>query len=99
MDIGNIANHPYLGGKLYLEIANDGDDDNTADDTDIEIVAAPAEIPETIIDVDEESAVVADGETTGVPYEHSGVATLDFKEITVVTDTEVDKMAAIDTVY
>ena len=65
--ISNIANHPYMEKKTYQEIANDDDDDNTADNTDIEILAAPAEIPETIIDVDEENKGVADGETTGLP--------------------------------
>ena len=53
MDIGKIANHPHLGNYLYRELANDDDDDNTAEDTGIEIVAAPAAITKTIIDVDE----------------------------------------------
>ena len=75
--IGNIANHPYMGNNPYRELANDDDDDNTADDTDIEIVAAPAAIPEAIVDLDEENTRVADGETTGVPDEHTGVATSD----------------------
>ena len=35
-------------------------DDNTAEDTDIEIVAAPAAIPDTIVDLDKESTVVPD---------------------------------------
>ena len=77
VDIGNIANHPYMGNNPYRELANDDDDDNTADDTDIEIVAAPAAIPEAIVDLDEENTRVADGETTGVPDEHTGVATSD----------------------
>ena len=55
VDIGNIANHSYLGNNPYRDLANDDDDDNTADDTDIEIVAAPAEITEKIIDVEKES--------------------------------------------
>ena len=31
--IGNIANHPYLENNPYQELANDDNDDNTADDT------------------------------------------------------------------
>ena len=62
VDIGNIANQPNLGVKTYRDIANDDDYDNTADNTDIEIVSAPAAIPKIIIDVDEESTGVADGE-------------------------------------
>ena len=58
--IGNIANHPYLENNPYQELANDDDDDNTAEDTDIEIVAAPAAIPDTIVDLDKESTVVPD---------------------------------------
>ena len=71
MDIGNIANHPYLGNNSYKELANDGDYDNTSVDTDNEIIAAPAAIHETIIDVDEESTGLADRETTGAPDEHT----------------------------
>ena len=71
--IGNIDNNPYR------ELTNDDYDDNTADNTDIEIVAAPATIPETIIDVDKESTGVADGETTGGTDEHTGVAMSDNK--------------------
>ena len=52
VDIGNIANHSYLGNNPYQELANDDDDDNTSDDTNIENVAAPASIPKIIIDVD-----------------------------------------------
>ena len=33
--ISNIANHPYMEKKTYQEIANDDDDDNTADNTDM----------------------------------------------------------------
>ena len=58
--IGNIANHPYMGNNPYRELANCDDDDNTAEDTDIEIVAAPAAIPDTIVDLDKESTVVPD---------------------------------------
>ena len=39
---------------------------------------------------------MAEGETTGVPDENAGVATLDDKEITGVPDTEADDMSAID---
>ena len=56
VDTGNISNYPYLENNPYRELANNDDDDdgdNIADDTDTEIVAAPAAIPETIIDVDE----------------------------------------------
>ena len=89
MDIGNIANHPYLDNNPYQELANDDDDDdNTADNTDIEIKVAPAAIPKTIIDVDKESTGLADGETKGVPDEHTGVATSDDEERTGVLDTE-----------
>ena len=59
-------------------------------------MAAPASISKTIIDVDKESMVVADRETTGVPGEHTVVATSDNKVSTGVTDTEDDNMAAID---
>ena len=79
MDIGNIANQPNLGVKTYRDIANDDDYDNTADNTDIEIVSAPAAIPKIIIDVDEESTGVADGENIEVPDEHTEVATLYYK--------------------
>ena len=87
VDIGNIANHPYLGNNPYRELANDDDDDNTADDTEIEIVAAPAEIPRTIIDVGEESTGVVDREIIGVTDEHTGVKTSDNEESTRVPDT------------
>ena len=98
VDIGNIANHPYLENNPYQDLDNNEDDDdkNTADHTDIEIVAAPAEISEIIFDVDEESTGVEDRETTGVTSQHTGVATSDNKEITGVTDTEADDMVAID---
>ena len=39
---------------------------------------------------------MVDGETTGIPYEQTGVATSDDKEITRVSDTEADGMADID---
>ena len=55
VDICNIDNHPYLENNPYRELANDDDEDNTAGDTDIEIVEAPAAIPKKIIDIDEES--------------------------------------------
>ena len=87
MDIGNIANHPYLDNNPYRELANYDDDDNTAEDTDIKIVAAPAAITDTIIDLDKESTVVPDRETIGVPDEHTGVATTDDEESTGVPDT------------
>ena len=64
VDIGNIANHPYLENNPYWELVNnyeDDDADNTTDNTNIEIVAVPAEISETIIDVYKESTGVADG--------------------------------------
>ena len=62
-DIGNIANHPYLGNNPYWDLVNDDDDDSTTDDTEIEIVAAPAAITKTIIYVDEEIKGVAEMET------------------------------------
>ena len=39
---------------------------------------------------------MAEGETTGVPDEHTRVATSDNEEITGVPDTEADDMTAID---
>ena len=49
-----------MGNNPYRELANCDDYDNTAEDTDIEIVAAPAAIPDTIVDLDKESTVVPD---------------------------------------
>ena len=39
---------------------------------------------------------MADGETTGVPDEHIGLATSNNEEITGVSNTEADDMSAID---
>ena len=39
---------------------------------------------------------MVDGKTTGVPDEHTGVATSNDEEITGVPDTESDDMASID---
>ena len=39
---------------------------------------------------------MVDRETTGVPEEHTGVATLDKEERTAVSDTEADTISAID---
>ena len=53
VDIGKIANHPYLENNPYRKLDNDDDDDddddndddnNNNNDDDIEIVAAPAAI-------------------------------------------------------
>ena len=96
MYIGNIDNQLNLGNNPYRDLYNGDEDNNTADDTDIKIVTAPVAITETIIDVDEEIKGVADRETTGVPDEHTGVATTDEEEITGVPDTESDDMASID---
>ena len=96
MDIVNIVNRPYLGNNPYQELANDDDGNNTAEDTNIEIIAAPEAITKTIIYVDKRIIRAADRETTGVPDEHTGVATSDDEEITGFLDTEVDDMAAID---
>ena len=59
-------------------------------------MATPVEIAETIIDIDKESTVVADEETTGVSDKHTGVETSDNRESTGVLNTEDDKTAAID---
>ena len=78
VDIGNIVNHPYLENNPYRELANDDDDDNSDDndgDDNIELVASPVSISETIIDVDEESTGVADKERTGVETPGNGEIT------------------------
>ena len=43
--IGNIASNPYLGNIPYRELANDDDDNNTADDTYVEIVSNQRQLP------------------------------------------------------
>ena len=85
-----------MGNNPYRELANDDDDDNTADNTNIETLAAPAAIPETILDADDEITGVVDGETKVVQDEQTGLATPDNEEITGVMDTEADSMADID---
>ena len=100
VDIGNIANHPYLENNPYRKLANDDDDnkdgDNNGDDN-IYLMAAQVEITEKIIGVDEEITGDPDKETTGVPDKHTGVAMSDNRESIGVPNTEDNNMAAIDT--